>query len=218
MILALGATLFVHGHKTSIHGPWWLLKHLPVLRYAIPVRFAVFYVLPAALMVALLLSRWSLRQPAGIAAWGLTAVAVAFIVPNVGSSSFDTRIADPPFFASGAYKAYIHPSDNVLTIPAWGPNERWQANTGLSLQPLRRLRGQPVPAVVHPLSGVEHVPDREADTGLRGAAAAVRRRQAGHRGRRRPERPGAVEKLFGSLGVRPVSTGGVLVYRLRPTP
>ena len=217
VILALGATLFVHGHKTSIHGPWWLLKHLPVLRYAIPVRFAVFYVLPAALMVALLLSRWSLRQPAGMAAWGLTVVAVALIVPNVGSSSFDTHIADPPFFASGAYKAYIHPSDNVLTIPAWGPNERWQANTGFRFNLSDGYAGNPFPPSFtrYPawnmfLTG-ELTPDYAAQlrryvVDKRVTAVVVDRSIRG-----------PWTKLFGSLGVRPVSTGGVLVYRLRPT-
>lgn len=218
VIFALGATLFVHGHKTSIHGPWWLLKHLPVLRYAIPVRFAVFYVLPAALMVAMLLSRWSLRQPAGIAAWGLAAVAIALIVPNVGSSSFDTRIADPPFFASGAYKAYIHPSDNVLTIPAWGPNERWQANTGFRFNLSDGYAGNPFPPSFtrYPawnmfLTG-HLTPDYAAQlrryvTDKRVTAVVVDRSV-----------PGPWTKLFGSLGVRPVATGGVLVYRVRPAP
>ena len=218
VILALGATLFVHGHKTSIHGPWWLLKQLPVLRYAIPVRFAVFYLLPAALMVALLLSRWSLRQPAGMAAWGLTAVAIAFIAPNVGSSSFDTRIADPPFFASGAYKAYLHPSDNVLTIPAWGPNERWQANTGFRFNLSDGYAGNPFPPSFtrYPawnmfLTG-KLTPDYAAQlrryvVDKRVTAVVVDQSV-----------PGPWMKLFGSLGVRPVSTGGVLVYRVRPAP
>ena len=218
VILALGATLFVHGHKTSIHGPWWLLKHLPVLRYAIPVRFAVFYVLPAALMVALLLSRWSPLEPAGIAAWGLAAVAVALIVPNVGSSSFDTRIADPPFFASGAYKAYLHPSDNVLTIPAWGPNERWQADTGFRFNLSDGYAGNPFPPSFtrYPawnmfLTG-KLTPDYAAQlrryvVDKRVTAVVVDQTV-----------PGPWRKLFGSLGVRPVSTGGVLVYRVRPAP
>ena len=218
VIFALGATLFVHGHKTGIHGPWWLLKHLPVLRYAIPVRFAVFYVLPAALMVALLLSRWSLRQPAGVAAWALAAVAVAFIVPNVGSSSFDTRIADPPFFASGAYKAYLHPSDNVLTIPAWGPNERWQANTGFRFNLSDGYAGNPFPPSFtrYPawnmfLTGrltPDYVAQLRRYVHDKLVTAVVVDRSV----------PGPWTKLFGSLGVRPVSTGGVLVYRLRPAP
>jgi hypothetical protein len=218
VIFALGATLFVHGHKTGIHGPWWLLKHVPVLRYAIPVRFAVFYVLPAALMVAMLLSRWSLRQPLGVAAWGLAAVAIALIVPNVGSSSFDTRIADPPFFASGAYKAYIHPSDNILTIPAWGPNERWQANTGFRFNLSDGYAGNPFPPSFtrYPawnmfLTG-RLTPDYAAQlrryvVDKRVTAVVVDRSV-----------PGPWTKLFGSLGVRPVSTGGVLVYRVRPAP
>ncbi|MGZ4180810.1 MAG: hypothetical protein ACXVUL_09050 [Solirubrobacteraceae bacterium] len=216
VILALGATLFVHGHKTSIHGPWWLFKHLPVFRYAIPVRFAVFYVLPAALMVALLLSRWSPREPAGVAAWGLAAVAIAFIVPHVGSSSFDTRIADPPFFASGAYKAYLRPSDNVLTIPAWGPNERWQANAGFRFNLSDGYAGNPFPPSFtrYPawnmfLTG-RLTPDYAAQlrryVDAKRVTAVVVDQSV----------PGPWTKLFGTLGVRPVATGGVFVYRLRP--
>jgi len=216
VVLALGATLIVHGHKTSIHGPWWLLKHLPVLRYAIPVRIALFYVLPAALIVAMLLSRSSPREPAGVAAWGLAALAVAFIVPNLGNSSFKTPVADPPFFASGTYKAYLRPSDNVLTIPAWGPNDRWQADTGFRFNLSDGYLSNPFPPSFtrYPawnmfLTG-RLTPDYAAQlrryvVDKRVTAVVVDQSV-----------PGPWRKLFGSLGVRPVSTGGVLVYRVRP--
>jgi len=214
LILALGATVFVHGHVTSIHGPWWLFRQLPILRYAIAVRFAVFYLLPAAVMVAMLLSRWSLREPRGAAAWGLAALAVVFIVPDVGSSAFDTPIADPPFFASGTYKAYLRPSDNVLTIPAWGQNERWQADTNFRFNLSDGYLGNPFPpaftryAAWNMFVSGRLTPDYAAQLrryvkDKRVTAVVVDRTV-----------PGPWTKLFGTLGVRPVATGGVLLYRL----
>jgi hypothetical protein len=180
------------------------------------VRLALFYVLPAALIVAMLLSRSSPREPAGVAAWGLAALAVAFIVPNLGNSSFKTPVADPPFFASGTYKAYLRPSDNVLTIPAWGPNDRWQADTGFRFNLSDGYLSNPFPPSFtrYPawnmfLTG-RLTPDYAAQlrryvVDKRVTAVVVDQSV-----------PGPWRKLFGSLGVRPVSTGGVLVYRVRP--
>ena len=68
--LSLGTYLIVRGHHTSIPGPWLLLSHLPVLRYAIALRFAVFVALPAALIVAMWLSQGPDRGRTGIARWG----------------------------------------------------------------------------------------------------------------------------------------------------
>jgi hypothetical protein len=195
-----------------------LLAKLPVLRYAIAIRFAVFVALPVAPIVALWLSREPRPGGRGAARWALAALAVAFIVPDVRSASFDTRIADPPFFASGAYKAYLHPSDNVLTIPAWGPNERWQANSGFHFNLSDGYAGNPFPPSFtrYPawnmfLTG-KLTPDYAAQlrryvVDKRVTAVVVDQSV-----------PGPWTRLFGSLGVRPMATGGVLVYRVRPAP
>ena len=90
---------------TSIPAPWLVLEKLPILRYAIPVRLALFVVLPAAVIVALFLRR------GGWWRWALGAalLAVAFIVPDVGNAAWDTPIQDPPFFAHDTYRAYLRP-------------------------------------------------------------------------------------------------------------
>jgi hypothetical protein len=217
VILALGSPLFVYGHKSSISGPWRLLAQLPVLRYAIPVRFAVFFVLPAAIAVALLLSRAPATGPLSgrVVAWGLALLAIVFILPDVRSASFDTRIVDPPFFATGAYRTYLQPSDNVLTIPAWGPNERWQANTGFRFNLSDGYAGNPFPPAYsgYPawnmfLTG-RLTPDYAAQ--LRRFVAAKRVTAVVVDA----TAPGPWAKLFGTLGVAPVRTGGVLLYRVR---
>jgi len=118
------------------------------------------------------------------------------------------------FFSSGAYRAYLQPSDRVLTIPAWGPNERWQADTGFRFRLADGYAGNPFPA-----SYTRYPTWNTLLTGrLTPDYAAQLRRFVDAKGRdgdRRGERvPRPWKTLFGTLGVRPVATGGVLLYRL----
>jgi hypothetical protein len=218
VICSLGRVLIFRGHNTSIPGPWALLSKLPVLHYAIPVRLALFTALPAALIVAMWLNREPIGNRAGIWRWGLALLAVAFIVPNVGSSSWNTTMQDPPFFASGEYRSYLKPTDHVLTIPAWGRNERWQADTGFRFQLADGYAGNPFPPSYtrfptwNTLLTGHMNPNTPAQlrdfVRAKGVTAILVDETV----------PGPWRMLFASLGVRPVSTGGMLVYRLRRSP
>jgi hypothetical protein len=215
-IAALGSRLFVDGHKTGIWLPWDLFRHLPVLRYAITVRFAVFIILPAAVIVALWLAKPSRDESvaARTGRWGLALLAVALIVPAVGNSAWKTAIADPPFFQHGAYRTYLSGRDHVLTVPAWGPNERWVADAGFPFALSNGYAGNPFPASYtrYPtfetlLSGrltADYARQLRRFIAAKHVTAIVV--QQGY--------PGPWRTLFGTLGVRPVATGGVLVYRL----
>jgi hypothetical protein len=208
-VLSLGRDLYLRGHRTSIALPWKLLVHLPVLRYAVPVRFALFVILPAAMIAALWLS---LRGPT--ARWILAAAAIVCILPDVGNAAWNTPISDPVFFSSGAYRAYLKPADDVLTVPAWGPNERWQADTGFAFSLSDGYAGNPLPAsyTAFPtwntlLTGVL---TRDYGAQLRRFVSAKRVTAIVV-----DERvPGPWSKLFGTLGVRPLNIDGVLFYRL----
>ncbi len=214
---SLGRHLNVRHQQTSIPMPWDLVAQLPVLRYAIPVRFALFVALPAALIVALWLSSSSLRGSRQIGAAALAVLVIASIVPDVGSSAWNTHIADPAFFSSGSYRGYLKPSDNVLTIPVWGANERWQADTGFRFNLSAGYAGQQFPQ--------EYARYPTWNTLLTGRltpdyAAQLRRFVADKRVTAvvvDQTVPGPWRTLFGSLGVKPVATGGVLLYRLRST-
>ena len=141
-----------------------------------------------------------------------------FIVPDLGNPAWDTPIQDPPFFASGKYRHYLEASDHVLTIPAWGPNERWQADTGFRFKLADGYAGNPFPPSYtryptwNTLLTGRLTPDYAAQLRRfvrdKGVTAIVVDQTV----------PGPWRTLFGSLGVRPVSTGGVLVYRLRGLP
>jgi hypothetical protein len=210
-LCTLGAHVVVRGHWTSIPAPWLVLEKLPILRYAIPVRLALFVVLPAAIIVALFLRR------DGWWRWTLALLAVAFILPDVGNAAWNTPIQDPPFFAQDTYKRYLRTNDHVLTIPAWGPNERWQADTGFAFELADGYAGNPFPS--------SYSRYRTWNTLLTGRLtshyAAQLRRFVHDKGVTAvvvdTTVPGPWRTLFGSLGVRPVSVGGMLVYRLRGT-
>jgi hypothetical protein len=207
-LCTLGSHLVVAGHRTSIPGPWLILARLPVLRYAIPVRLALFVDLPAALIVAMFLS-----SP-GSWRWALAIVALILILPDVGNPAWDTPIRDPAFFADGSYRSYLKPADHVLTIPAWGPNERWQADTGFSFSLADGYAGNPFPG-----SYTRFATWNTLLTGhLTSGWPAALRRFIAAKGVTAivvdESVSGPWTKLFGTLGVRPASIGGVLLYRI----
>jgi hypothetical protein len=208
-IATLGYRLTVGGYSTSVTLPWSPFAHLPLLRYAIVVRFAAFTFLAAAVVVAM----W-LAQRGGIARWALALLAVAFLVPSVGDKIWHTRVIDPPFFERGDYRAFLKTSDRVLTIPAWGPNTRWQAQAKFRFQLAAGYLGS------FPSSYTRYPAFITMTTGqfTRDYAAQLRRFIA-DKGVTvivvDKRDPGPWSKLFGTLEVRPVDTDGVLFYRLR---
>ncbi len=217
VVCSLGSHLVIRGDHTSIPGPWLLLATLPVLKYAIPVRLALFVDLPVALIVALFLSEGGAARDGRVGAWrwGLAAVSVALILPAVGNAAWNTPVRDPTFFTSGAYRRYLDASSNVLTIPAWGPNERWQADTGFAFNLSDGYAGNPFPASYTRYPTWNTLLTGQLTPGWRGQ---LRRFVAAKRVTDivvDDSYTGPWRTLFGSLGVHPIAVGGVLLYRLR---
>jgi hypothetical protein len=209
-IAMLGEKLIVRGRLTDIPLPWAVLGDLPVLEHAIPVRFALFVALAAAVIVALWLTA------GGVARWALTVLVIASFLPNVGDASWETNINDPAFFETGQYRDHLQPADHVLTVPVWGPNERWQADTEFAFKLAAGYLSNPFPPSYsrYPIWDAfltaelprdyagelrRFVRDKEV------TAVVVNKRH-----------PGPWRKLFGTLGERPLDIGGVLFYRLGP--
>jgi hypothetical protein len=209
-IAMLGEKLIVRGRLTDIPLPWAVLGDLPVLEHAIPVRFALFVALAAAVIVALWLTA------GGVARWALTVLVIASFLPNVGDASWETNINDPAFFETGEYRDHLQPADHVLTVPVWGPNERWQADTEFAFKLAAGYLSNPFPPSYarYPIWDAfltaelprdyagelrRFVRDKEV------TAIVVDKRH-----------PGPWRKLFGTLGERPLDIGGVLFYRLGP--
>lgn len=210
LVASLGRELYVAGTDTGIPLPWALFAWLPALEYAIPVRFTGFMFLGAAVAVALWLA-WH----GGRARWALALVAVAFLLPNVGNTIWRTPLADPPLIENDDVGAVVGERDRVLTVPAWGANMRWQAESDFDFSMAAGYVGafpesyQRYPAWHMLLSGR-----------LRPGYAAELRRFVRDKGvtvvlqDARNREPW--NELLGTLGVRPQRVGGMLVYRLRP--
>lgn len=210
LVASLGPELTVAGTKTGIPLPWALVDWLPGLEYAIPIRFTAFTFLAAAVAVALWLS-WR----GGRARWALALAAVIVLLPDFGNTIWRTPLADPPLFARGDHAAVVGKRDRVLTLPAWGPNMRWQADADFDFRMAAGYVGafpqsyQRYPTWHTLLSG-RLSPNYAADLRrfVRDKGVTVILVDSRQRG---PWR-----ELFGTLGVPPRQVGGMLVYRLRP--
>ena len=214
-IASLGGRLLITGTNTKIPLPLLPLLHLPVLRSTIPVRFALYYTLPAAVIVAM----W-LTARGGIRRWALFAAVVAFMAPNFGNAAWNTKIYDPPFIATGMYSTYLRASDRVLTVPPWGANERWQAETKFAftlatgyagVMPHSYVKFRIWRSLFNAQFGPNPGPQLRRFVAAKGVTAVVVDEQYVGLGFLH-----YWTTLFGTLGVRPLDVGGVLLYRLAP--
>ena len=214
-ILSMGDELAIRGagldeppNGIGVPLPWALFDGLPLVRHVTPGRLALFVALPAAMILSMWLAR------GGRGRWALGALVVVFLIPNVGNARWKTPISDPPFFADGDYRSLLDADDRVLTIPAWGANERWQADAGFDFRLAGGYLGNPFPPSYsrYPTWGTlvggrlspGYARDLRRFVRDKGVTAIVVDKRE----------PGPWRRLFGSLGVRPLDTGGVLLYRL----
>jgi len=128
VVAVMGVRLVIAGQDTGIALPWALIHKLPLLRYALPVRLGVFPALVAAVIAAI----WLAAGRAGPLRVGAAMIAVAALVPSLSVPAWHSTADDPRLIATGRYRSYLRASDNVLTIPADGPNERWQERSGFA--------------------------------------------------------------------------------------
>jgi hypothetical protein len=212
-IAALGTTLHVAGEKTGVPLPWRAFAELPLLRYAIPLRFSVFVFLAAALVVTL----WLAWRPSG-PRWALTGLAVLFVLPSVGNVQWRTPLRNVAFFEDGSYRAYLQERDRVLTMPVAGRNMRWHVQADFSFAMAAGYLG------ATPESYTRYPAWRLLSAGAFarvGADSPAQLRRfvddkgvtviVADRDLARPWR-----RLFEDLAGRPEEAAGVLVYRLSP--
>jgi hypothetical protein len=131
-LIVLGTELQVDG-RTLIALPWSLAGHVPVLKSALPLRFAAYVALTAAVIVAL----WTASTKGRIYArpYLLPSLAVAALVPAIWQSAFPSFRPQHPerlaFFTDGLYRTCI-PNETVAIFPFGfgGDSLLWQAEAG----------------------------------------------------------------------------------------
>jgi hypothetical protein len=211
-VCALGTALHVGGNDTGLPLPWWPFAELPMLRYAIPLRFPAYAFLAAGLVLAL----WLARRPSA-GRWALAALAIAFMLPAFGDRNWHTRLQELPFFEDGSYREHLRAGDRVLTLPAASRNMYWQVQADFSFDMAAGYVGAtPESYTRYPawrvLSAAPFAsPDSVTPAQLRrfvddkGVTAVVMDERFG------PE----WQQLIDTLGARPQEVGGGLFYRLR---
>ena len=211
VILLLGSHLHIAGQPT-IPLPWKVINH-SLVRNIVPARLAVYMFLIVATITAL----WLAEPGSGkrvVAKWALTAASIAFLVPNVGAGWWRWSPYNPPFFTTSEYRTVLRPAETVLVLPfgGLGMSMLWQSETGIRFRMAGGYISQTPPA--------DYLSDPlwpALDGQVKPNPVLIRsflvRRHVGAviLG------PGALpswETALAALGLKPLSLGGVLFYRV----
>jgi hypothetical protein len=205
-VCSLGTHLTIAGHAT-IPMPWDVVLHVPLLRYALPSRLSLFLVLGVAVALAM----WLGRRPSPLR-WALALGSCALLIPNPAvhwSSSFHT----PRFFTSGTAAHEFTTRSRLLVLPFAGPDEEAQAESDFAFSLAGGYLGQ------YPLSygdypAATYLIRRESPPGAPAAVAQLVHAKHVDAVVVDESAPGPWRQLLSGLGVQPVASEGVLIYRL----
>ncbi len=219
VVASLGPTIRVVGTAT-IPGPWRLMTGIPLVKYILPARLMMYAALLVGVVVALWLAGPSDRPgiPRG-ARWVVAGLAVAFLAPNPSMPLWHSPIDAPAFFADGLYRHSLRAHENLLIIPYSdrGNSMLWQAQSGfafdmaqgyVSVVPPREFSSYPILKTLYDGELVPTV-DAELRRFLRDKGITAIVVEDG--------RPGPWSELFSRIDPRPVSIGGVTLYRVPPS-
>jgi len=129
VICSLGPSLWVNGINTDIWLPWRAISHLPIIRYALPVRFTMFAFLVVSITIALWLADARSVQMR-VSRYALATVACLFLLPIRIPW---TRLPTVPFFEPGQITRMLPEGDNVIILPfdQTGAGLIWQIESGM---------------------------------------------------------------------------------------
>lgn len=126
-VLAVGWTIRVAGFGTGVRGPGWLLNKLPLVESIVAVRFSVYVVLFAALLVGVAWETAQARTARVVPALVVLAVVAVFPWPSANI----TRMTQPTAFSSGKPLPGLADGATVAILPwpSTGNDDamRWQA-------------------------------------------------------------------------------------------
>jgi hypothetical protein len=157
IVAELGTALTVRG-ATYFPLPFRLLAELPAFNHVLPVRFAVYVSLAAAVMAALWGATRPPRESIRVALLGLAVVA---ILPHLWHDDWRVHPTRPAFLTAEHYRTCLRPNENVLALPhpSWGNSMLWQAEAGFRYRMANGSLSTAIP---------DRVPDREIVLSLLG--------------------------------------------------
>jgi hypothetical protein len=220
--LSLGPELSVAGHNVvplptpfghdTITLPGRQPHPLPLIDNVLPVRFALYSTLAAAVIAAI----WAATTSSRTLRWLLPAVAVAAFLPNPWAGGWSTSYSTPAFFTSTDYRGCLGWNENVLPEPtgAGGDATLWQALDGFRYRLAGgRLQTSPPTQFLHPPRiaqiAIGNPPVADQATLLRNYVAAKRVTSVIVDKRQAAVWTPALNRI-----ARPIDTGGVILYRV----
>jgi hypothetical protein len=212
IVASLGPRLHVAGH-TLFGLPWKLFSRAPLIRSALPDRFAMYIALVLAVIGAL----WAdTAELGGAAMAGVVGAIILFTLPNPAAGFWTVKVDTPEFFTSGAYRNYLVPGENVLVIPYGqrGNSMLWQAETAMYFRMAGGHTGPTVDRsfeqwpVVNALYFRTALPDAAVQMGAFAVSHDVGAIIVDAR------EPQWWKPMVESLGAAPQQVGGVYLYKL----
>ena len=223
--LAVGPILVV-GNRELVHLPWGRLWSLPIARSAEPSRFIIFAVLVLSIALAVWLAAPTTSRLLRAARWGLGLLAVVVLFADSPTSYQAVNPVPlgyrppatmrpvnqlPAFITDGLYRKYLAPGEIVVIVSHRGnAGMLFQADAGFYFRiaggflndSLSRQDG--LPAEVGDLSTSTEARERQFEGYVRTAGiGAVIVEQAW---------ADPWMSIFGKLGLRSASVGGVTIY------
>lgn len=217
-VLSYGPWLTAGGRRL-VRMPGALLLVMPLMSNALPVRFTMYLMLTAALVVAIWLASSGATT---VVKCTVALAAVLFSMPRLSSAFWVSPVDTPAFFLRGAYHEYLQPGEIVLPVPyGWRGNSlMWQAQADMYFRMAGAWTGPPPaeferwPAMVALFNG-KYLPDPELqlkaflaahhvtavliDDSIKDSPDAQQRQQ--------------YRTVLAALGPAPTEAGGVLIYR-----
>jgi hypothetical protein len=133
ILCSLGPGLWINGIQTHVPLPWKLVDQLPLLRSALPIRFAMYVSLLAGVIAAMWLAEGG-PPLMRIVRFSLAGIALLFLLPNQDGLYrwIWTPVPAQPFFQPDNVATVLAPGRNVILLPfgARGPGMFWQWQAG----------------------------------------------------------------------------------------
>jgi hypothetical protein len=217
IVMGMGPWLHVAGTEVVVL-PWRLVKHVPLLDQALPIRILLY----TSLILAIVAAMWF--STVRLSCWTRVAVAslvLASLLPNPSAHFWGrdlNNMVAPPFFSDGLYRRYLVKGETVVVPPYdWGAGSDgmlWQAQTGMYFRlatgylPFAPEGFFAWPIVTSSLQNVS-IPD-VADQWMAFAASH------GVNAVLMADRPQSLQlkQMLETFKVSPLKVGGVLLYRI----